>query len=168
LEDINRAIAAKLYYPALAVALTVPEICVALTLEDSVFVTSKHYAAFVDKYTSPPSIGIDGAGCYQLRCGVIHRGNAGGSPFPSGTHVIFTIPETGGQIHGGSMEAGENTAIMFSLAGFCSAMIVAAQKWYAENNADPKVIANMPRLLSWHPNGMFPFIGGAPVVGSAP
>jgi hypothetical protein len=38
LGDMRRAIEARLYYPAVLVALTLPEICAALELPNSVFV----------------------------------------------------------------------------------------------------------------------------------
>src|SRR5262245_2274592 len=85
LVDIQRAIDAKLYYPALLVALTIPDICAALTLDKSVNVTARDYIRFVERYTvaepgaDPEAvnfIGVDGVMCYRLRCGVVHRGNS--------------------------------------------------------------------------------------------
>ncbi len=115
LDDIKRAIEAKLYYPALVVALTVPEICVTLCWDRNMMVKEKHYAAFVDKYTSPLELGLDGLSCYRLRGGVIHRENAAGHPKFSGTHVIFTTPETGASIHAMSFQHFEKTSAMFDL-----------------------------------------------------
>jgi hypothetical protein len=54
LDDIERAIAAKVYYPALLLALTVPEICMALSLNRETFVKEKHY---VD--TTPRDLGMN-------------------------------------------------------------------------------------------------------------
>lgn len=88
LADIQRAIDAKLYYPALLVALTVPEICSALTLDNSVFVKEKHYVAFVDRYTTPKSLGCDGLTCFRLRGGVVHRANLAGHALFDATNVI--------------------------------------------------------------------------------
>jgi len=78
-------------------------------------VKEKHYAAFVDKYTSPLELGLDGLSCYRLRGGVIHRENAAGHPKFSGTHVIFTTPETGASIHAMSFQHFEKTSAMFDL-----------------------------------------------------
>ena len=60
LDDIERSIAAQLYYPGLLVTLTVPEICSALLLDKIAFVNKGHYIAFVNKYTTEPALGIDG------------------------------------------------------------------------------------------------------------
>lgn len=168
LDDIQRAIEAQLYYPALVVTLTLPEICCSLALDNNVFIKEKHYTEFVDRYTTPATLGLDGLGCYRLRGGVIHRGNAAGHPFFGSTHVIFTVPETGASIHALSIVAGEKRSAMFDLISFCRAMEGAVRKWYADHQDDPKVTTNIANLLSWRPNGIKPFLRGSPVVGCGP
>lgn len=168
LLDIERALAARLYYPALAVALTIPEICSALTMDNREFVRERNYVAFVDGYTTPSELGLSGIECYRLRGGVIHRANASGHPLFGSTHVIFTIPETGIQLHAFSLVNGDKSSAVFDLPMFCSAMAQAARRWFEDHRNDSKVFENMPNLLSFRPNGMPPFMGGAPVVASGP
>lgn len=173
LADVDRCIEAKLYYPALVVALTVPDICSALALEKSVFVKEVHYAAFVDKYTTPSTLGLDGAGCFRLRGGVVHRANAAGHPYFKASHVIFTIPETGSSMHafsigGQSSDGTEKTAAMLDLVRFCRTMVAAAYRWYEDHHNDPKVAKNMDNLIRYLPNGLDPFFGRKPVVASGP
>jgi hypothetical protein len=167
LDDISRAFANSLYYPALVVALTVPEICVTLCWDRNQMVKRKHYAEFIDKYTVPSELGLEGESCYSLRGGVIHRGNAvGHTQFPA-SHVIFSVPETRASIHALSIEMlNGNKAAMFELESFCAAIIKGAHKWYSDHKDHPMVIKNMPNLLSWRPLGMPPFVGGVPVIGS--
>jgi hypothetical protein len=129
-------------------------------------VKEKHYAGFVDKYTLPMEIGLSGLDCYRLRGGLIHRGNVAGHPKFQQSHVIFTTPESGIHIHGLTMKAHQKEAIMFDLTIFCEAMIQAALRWYADHQTHPKVIENLPHLLSWRPFGMPPFVGGTPVIAS--
>jgi hypothetical protein len=167
-----RSLEARLYYPALLVALTVPDICAALTMDDATLVRGEHYSAFVDKYTvlngfERNGLGLNGTHCYQLRCGVVHRGNAAGNrDFPS-THVIFTVPESNALIHGGKpLVSGDKTATTIDLVLFCKAMAEAARHWMRDHATHPKVTENMPRLLSWRPDGMPPFISGYGVVAS--
>jgi hypothetical protein len=164
--DVNRAFDAGIYYPALVVALTLPEICVALTFDSSVFMKEKHYVDFIDKYTTPKNLGLDGLSCYRLRGGVIHRGNSSGHPHFGATHVIFCVPETEHQIHALTLEVGNKASAMFSLNQFLNTMIGAVYAWYADKKDDPRVVENIPQLLSWRPNGISPFLRGAPVVGS--
>lgn len=168
LSDVIRAFEAGLYYPALVVALTLPEICASMTLEKSEFVRQSHYVAFVDKYTTPASLGLDGLECYRLRGGVIHRGNAAGHPLSNSTHVIFTVPESGSGMHAFSIEAGDRRSAMFDLKTFCAAMDRAVRLWYADHRTEPQVQSNIASLLSWRPDGIRPFLIGAPVVGSGP
>jgi hypothetical protein len=164
--DIKRAIDARLYYPALLVTLTIPEICMGLTMDKSQFVKQKHYVSFVDEFTTPPELGLDGASCYQLRGGLVHRGDLRGHAFFQRTHVIFTVPESGGGIHALSIVAGEKTAAMFDLVTFCSAMVTAARRWSSQNADKPQVVENLKNLIRWCPEGVHPFVGGAPVVAS--
>jgi hypothetical protein len=168
LDDIRRAIEARLYYPALAVALTVPEICVGLTRVNSVFVTKNDYVSFVDKYTAERDLGMDGLACYQLRGGVIHRGNAAGHPFFGSTHVVFCLPESPSSMHALSIDTGSKKAAMIELVTFCRTMVRAAEAWYEDHRENESVIANMPALLSYRANGISPFIVGIPVIASGP
>jgi hypothetical protein len=168
LNDIELAIQAKLYYPAVLIALTVPDICSALALPNSVFVKEKHYVAFVDKYTTPPALGLDGQSCYRLRGGVVHRANMAGHGKFGATHVIFTLPGSLASIHALSIihrESGK-IAAMFDLADFCGEMIAAAKRWFEEYQDNPTVKENMRNLIRYCPDGLFPFVGGVPVVAS--
>jgi hypothetical protein len=165
-SDVQRAYDQKLYYPALAVALTLPEICVALTFDSTMFVKGEHYANFIDTFTTQPELGLDGISCYRLRGGVIHRANAAGHPFFGATHVVFTVPESNATLHAFGVKADGNTATMFDLKLVIDAMISAVIRWYEKNKAHPKVIENLPLLISWRPNGLPPFLEGRPVIGS--
>lgn len=168
LADIDRALDAKLYYPALLVALTVPEICSALALPKEQFVKKPHYIAFVDKYTTPGELGSDGADIYRLRGGVVHRASPIGHPDFNATHVIFTLPETPGHLHAFSLvdEPTGKRAAMLDLVKFCHAMISAANKWYADNGSKSLVEENMKNLIRYCPFGVAPFVTGAPIVAS--
>ena len=165
LNDIQRALDAQLYYPALVVALTVPEICVALTVDNSVFIREAHYVAFVNKYTTPSELGVDGQSCYRLRGGVVHRGNAAGHPFFGATNVMFALPESPVKMHGMALQVGDKVSTAFVLENFCNEMIAAAHRWYDDHKADAKVIENMPKLLSYKPDGLPPFVSGSPMIG---
>jgi hypothetical protein len=118
----------------LLISLTLPEICTALTVDNSVFIREKHYAQFVDKYASGFNLGLTGIECYRLRGGVVHRANMAGHPFIGVSHVIFTLPETGGSVHALSMEVKDSIppkrAAMLDLVMFCGAMVGAVRIWY--------------------------------------
>jgi hypothetical protein len=137
-------------------------------MDISEFIKQKHYVAFVDKYSTPTGLGLDGESCYRLRGGLVHRGNAAGHAYWGQTHVIFTVPESANAMHAFSMVVGDKSTAVFDLVSFCDAMILAARIWYEEYQDHPKVIANMPNLLRWRPTGVPPFIDGMPVVASGP
>jgi hypothetical protein len=130
--DIERAYHAKLYYPALLVALTVPEVCEGLILDKSEIVKQKHYVGFVEKYAPQSELGVSGIECYRMRGGLVHRADFAGHPKAEWTNIIFTIPETGTEVHGitvqGITAQGEvaKTGILLSLRNFCVTMVNAA------------------------------------------
>lgn len=165
-NDINRAIDARLYYPALLSALTLPEICSALAMDRMQFVKERHYVAFIDTYSSPSELGLGGLDCFRLRGGVVHRADFRGHPYFDATHVLFTTPESGSSMHGFTIGNGEKSAAMFDLKTFCDAMITAARRWFQDNQNDPKVTENLKNLISFRPNGVSPFVVGLPVVAS--
>ncbi|MCY1644783.1 hypothetical protein [Methylorubrum sp. SL192] len=166
LDDISRSMDAKLYYPAVLVALTVPEICAALSLEKDEYVKQEHYVDFLDNYSNLSELGLNSTDCYRLRGGVVHRANFSGHHKLEATHVIFTIPGSGFAIHGGRLKMPLKTALMLDLVSFCDAMVLAAQRWYAENRGNPKVSENLNDLIRLCPNGLPPFLEGVPVVAS--
>jgi hypothetical protein len=169
LADIQKAIEARLYYPALLTALTVPDICAALALDNSIFVKEKHYVDFVDKYAAPRQLGLTGLECYRLRGGVVHRANMVGNPKFNSTHVVFSLPETNPKIHGLSIESGPNKGAMLDLLSFCNAMDAAAKAWYEDHQNDAKVASNMKNLLRYIHRAKIPIIGEiGPIVASGP
>jgi len=166
-DDIRRSYDHALYYPALVVALTLPEICIALTFDKENFVKGKHYTAFIDKYTTPSGLGLNGTQCYSLRGGVVHRANASGHPHFPADYVVFTVPESGISIHALTMQGQSGKmGAFFSLKDFIEAMISAAIKWYEENKNNQNVIANLPLLISWREFDTPPFGSMGPFIGS--
>lgn len=177
-NDVERCIEVKLYYPAITLVLTLPDICTGLALPDDTFVTNKTYADFVDTYTQQkpdPSgdanvLGCDGAACYKLRCGVVHRGNAAGHPFFGMTHVLFSPPQSSARVHGVAVHVANapEKAACFDIEIFCGEMIRGVHRWYRAHKDDPLVVANMTRLLSARPNGVHPFTRGVYTIASGP
>jgi len=167
LDDIKSCLKAELYYPALAVTLTIPEICQGLTLPLNQNVTSKHYVDFLNEYSTVSELGVDGAGCYQLRCGTVHRGNPLASRFSGQTHVIFSTRKDSG-VHALTLAAEDKSAAMFMLYRFCEAMELAVYRWFNQNSRDPNIQKNARDLLRFNADGLHPFIQGFPVVVSGP
>ena len=165
-QDMEKAIKAELYYPALLVALTLPDVCSALALPADKFVKEEHYVKFINTYA--PRLGLGGQQCYRLRGGVVHRGNAAGHPFFGKSHVVFSTPQTGLEVHSVTFDNPTTplTAIMLDVTTFCGRMKDAVIDWFIVNGADPLVQANIPAILSQRPNGFPPWIEGVPVIAS--
>jgi hypothetical protein len=168
LGDIRRAIDAKLYYPALVVALTIPDLCAGLMMATSEFVKKPHYLAFLDKYAPESELGLNGEDCFMLRGGIIHRGDATGHPHFKVATVIFTLPNDGPvkvAIHGPKITVAGVETRGLDLVMFCDAMEAAARRWLADNRNDAVVAKNMPMLLSYRPDGWSVAMGGVFMLG---
>ncbi|MFY0679749.1 MAG: hypothetical protein JXR13_04155 [Thalassovita sp.] len=163
-SDMHRAKDAKLYYPSLLVALTLPEICSGLLMPKSKFVKRADYIRFVDTYSSPRELGLDGQSCYQLRGGLVHKGDLRSHAFLKETHVIFSLPETKSKLHAFSIESGEKKAAMFDLLLFLGAMDTAVRRWYTANSGEPLLKENLPNLIRYSPTGVHPFTSGLPAI----
>lgn len=166
LQDVRRTLDAELYYPAILVSLTIPEICAGLAKDRSRFVKEADYVGFVDNYTTPPALGLDGKSCYQIRGGLVHRADLRAHPHFGGTHVIFITPESRGAMHGFAVQSGDKLAAMIDMDLFCGEMTAGARRWYADHASDPVVDENVKSLIRLRPNGVAPFVRGLPVVAS--
>ncbi len=47
---------------------------------------------------------------------------------------------------------------------FAEDMISAASSWLASNEETEPVRSNLPSLIRWYPEGLPPYVGGAPVL----
>jgi hypothetical protein len=132
------------------------------------FVKKPHYVSFVNQYTTPAQLGLNGEQCYMLRGGLVHKAGLSAHPFFDSTHVIFTLPDEKVHIHAMSIVVEDKKAAMFDLEMFCAAMDNAARSWYVENHKNKIIEENMAHLIRFCRFGMRPFLGGVPVVGSGP
>lgn len=171
LQDIQKALDAKLYYPALIVTLTLPEICAGMTLTPSENTVKKeHYIKFVETYAPniDNALGLSGDECFQLRCGMVHRGGSAMHPQNNLTHYIFTIPESEQKLHGATLEVGEWVAKTLDLIAFTEVMIGAVYEWFEKNRNNQAVHQAASEVLSVRPEGLPPFIIGKPLLASGP
>lgn len=115
---------------------------------------------FVDTYTKPEELGIDGVNCFRLRGGLVHRGDLRGHVHFDATHVIFSLPETKGKISGLSIAAGEKTAAMLDLEIFVASIDKAVRSWYEDNFTNEQLKRNLPNLIRYSSDGVLPFTKG--------
>jgi hypothetical protein len=75
LEEIERALAAELWYAAIVMALTLPDICASLEAVPNARPDGQRarYQSWVRRYGTY-HLGVGDEDCWSLRCGVVHEG----------------------------------------------------------------------------------------------
>lgn len=102
IRDIQKALAAKAYLSALALALTLPDICGKIAYPG--LRTGERYIAWFDEYVTknmypqkyPDVQKFDGKKIYKLRCAFLHEGSIEGVPdVVTFTLLVMESPEFG-------------------------------------------------------------------------
>lgn len=158
LQEIEAALAAKLYYVALGATLTLPDVCAALEAPDGQ-TSGKRYRAWYEANLQPAFPWLTGDDCYSLRCGVLHQGRFGGHKMQY-ARVIFNVSPAAR-----FNNCVINDAFFNDAEGFCRRVIEAVRAWYRANESSPTIKANLPRLVRLHPGGLAPYLEGLPVIG---
>lgn len=57
-----------------------------------------------------------------------------------------------------------NDAYLYSVVDFCKNFTVAVFAWSEANRKNPQLIANIPRMMQYHPRGLAPYIEGMTVL----
>jgi hypothetical protein len=161
LQEIERALDAKLYYLAVAAALTVPGICAALesptgatTGQDAASYKAWYNAHLAAKYPH-----LTDTDCYSLRCGVVHQGRFGHSNMQY-ERVAFVIP-MGQRTYAHNNVAGD--LLQLDAVTFCQDVIASVRGWFASKQNDATVKKNIPTLVQFRPNGL-PSFQGLPLI----
>jgi hypothetical protein len=164
-DEINRAIEAKLYYPALALAIALPDICGALASSDGV-ANSRRYASWYEANLPDYAAALSGADCHSLRSTLLHQGRPV-KPTMAWKRVFF--PLAGGKLIAvkGSVTDTEviPDLIGIGLPQFCEAMGRAASEWLEANRDDPNVVQNLPHVMRYLPDANLGFIRTGPILG---
>lgn len=170
LQDIERALQARLWYVALAVALSLPDICSLLEQPpDEAWSKRKKYADWFDKNVGAKFFSLTGDDCYSLRGGVVHHGRFGHKKARF-DRIAFTIPGSGPRIGEILAEQGPmgDVALTMDLSMFCEKIIVSVREWFEANHGNANVRANPPNVVRLRPHGLFGVVHGVPVISSGP
>jgi hypothetical protein len=181
LREIERAIDAKLYYLAIAVALSVPDICGCLEFDPKSRKTSniKTYAPWCDDNIGPRFANLSGTDLWYMRCGVVHSGTFAHHKVPFG-RVIFLTPDfsqfkahdviltvaPGIEFGGISVETlhVSGKILYMDVLKFCNTIMECARTWAIAKADDPFVQQNLPNLIRYRPEGLPPFMVGVPII----
>ena len=158
-DEIERAISSGLYYLAIMSSLALPDICAALESPDGETRGSR-YKQWCEQWFVRLYPRLTSDDLYYMRCGLVHQGRSG-HPKSQYSRVIFTIPIASGNYFHNNVA---NDALNLDAPTFCRDMIGATTRWYIAKQADPNVVANLPRLMRLHPNGLAPYMVGMPVI----
>jgi len=159
LSEIDRAIDAKLYFAALALCLTLPDMCAALESSNGKSSGTK-YKNWYSENLQNNYPDITPADIWSLRCGVSHQGRFG-NPQMQYAKVLFTIPNTQGNVFHNNIL---NDALNLDAVIFCRDVMSAVRGWFAEKKDDENVMANLPHLVEFRPNGLAPYFCGVPLI----
>jgi len=158
-DEIDHALKARLYFLAILVTLSLPDVCAALESDDGKTSHAK-YKAWCDRWIVPAYPMLTSLDIYSLRCGVVHQGRFGHDKMQY-SRVLFTIPDGRGNVFHRNVV---NDALNLDCVSFCYDMIDAVNRWYDDKQSESNVIANLPRLVRLHPNGVAPDMVGMPVI----
>lgn len=173
LLEIEKALQNQEYFIALFCTLTLPDICAALESEKGETSGDLYRAWYknnmIDKKT------LNAEQCYNFRCKLLHQGVSSyqssrkqkhsSDPKPLEQRIIFVYPNNQLTVDNCRFMLGGKEAISVDLINFCNNMIKSVRVWKARMKNDPIFIKNSENLITIHPEGLFPYIGGVPIIG---
>ncbi len=159
LDELDKAIDARLFYVALILALTIPDICSALESENG-RASRQLYEAWANRWFLVDYDFVTSNDLYSLRCGVVHQGRFG-HPNMQYQRIVFTLPDGRGNVFHQNII---NDALNLDAEQFCKDMGDSAYSWWMTYRQNPLVQNNLSRLVQRHENGLPPYIVGVPVI----
>lgn len=184
LNEIQKALEAKLFYCAIAVSLSIPDICASLMNDpdpEKLWTNRKkqheNYKKWFDIYLADKFSHFTAEDCYSIRCGVLHQGQFG-RPDDNYDRIVFLGPQdnpSAGRIGFlgdiiinivDETNFGEITGKVLNIEAiwFCEQIIDAARRWARAMSNDPFVRANLPKLVHYRKGGLPPYIVGQPII----
>ena len=170
LDQIDAASAAHLYYVALCTALAVPDIAGALQSPTGL-ANGQNYASWFDsnvgsRYVVRGTQSLTGQDCYYFRCSMLHQGTAQLQNSKAGiSRILFLEPGGGLILHNGVMSTGGVVALCIDVTTFCQDVTDCARTWLNAVQSTALFQQNFAKCVARHPQGLSPFIIGAPVIG---
>ncbi|MEO6199104.1 MAG: hypothetical protein ABIO68_04120 [Sphingomicrobium sp.] len=166
IEDIQKAISSKAYSAAILSAIVIPDACGAIEFpEDS---NRARYSKWYDKYVSAIEDGefkFYGSSAWRLRNGLIHETGLRFSEF--GYDRVILVPPGGIEIQVGFMRkmgpANESDFVL-GLEGFLDGIIMGAEAWLKDVQADEAKQDRLKTLIQLRPEGLPPYFIGVPVI----
>ncbi|GGX11044.1 hypothetical protein GCM10007242_16340 [Pigmentiphaga litoralis] len=157
--EIENTLRSNNYFSAITTALLVPDICGALGSNDGV-ATGAKFRQWYDENLAAQYESLTAVDCYSLRCGVVHQGRFGGGRGQY-ARVLFTVPNAQNNTFHRIII---NDCLNLDAIRFCTDVVNAGRHWFAQNQTDANVVANLPRLVQFRPDGLPPYMIGMPLI----
>ena len=164
IQQIDRAMAANLYYVALLAALSLPDICGAMESDDGE-ATRKKFIVWFDRWVGPRYVvgdapSLTGEVCYYYRCSALHQGRAA-HPRMGYARILFVEPGAARLILHNNII---NDVLNIDLRTFANDLLDGANAWLAQTEGTDNYHRNYPLFMQRYPNGLAPYIVGVPVI----
>jgi len=161
LKQLEGALVANLYYVALFTALAIPDIAGATDAADGRS-TRTTYAKWYDDNMPPEyQSWLDGAGCYNFRCSMLHQGSAQAQNPAAPIKRLMFAGRGPMYMHRCRM----NDGVILDLETFCRDLIAATRTWQARVGSTSLYQHNSAKFVAVHPTGIAQYIQGVPVIG---
>jgi hypothetical protein len=180
INQIEKSLDSRLYYLSLISTLTIPDIAGAMDSKDGRASRDK-YIEWFEKYVRPryidnmqdripdtlpitlPNIEspLTGEACYKFRCSMLHQGSTQHPKSPY-SRIIFIEPgATTNIIHYSQLK----DALCIDLELFCKEVMAGCRIWLNDVEDTDLFRKNFNGFARRHPEGLSPYIKGAPVIG---
>ncbi|MGN7861439.1 hypothetical protein ACTJI8_12735 [Microbacterium sp. 22303] len=157
IDEIRRALEAKLYVVGLQSTLALVDICAALSTESGE-TSAKTFRAWYDEHILPAFPRLTAADAYKIRCGILHQGRVKMSTFEA---IVFTFPTSDDwTFHNNVM----GKTLNFDIQHFCTEILDLVSAWWELNRNHQPVSENATHILQLRPNGLTPYTSGRPVL----
>jgi hypothetical protein len=187
IEQIEQSLNYRYYYLSLMATLAIPDIAGALDSDDGRALGARYKGWFeswvrpraseVIQALMPPQMGeilsqvpsgipefespLTGDACYRFRCSLLHQGSTQHPDSPY-DRILFVEPGSSTNVIHYSMA---NNALIIDVNLFCREVIAGARLWLDSVEGTQKFENNYANFARRHPNGLAPFVDGAPVIG---
>lgn len=159
LNEVDRALRAKLYYVAIAMTLTIPDICAALESQNGE-TSGPKYKAWYNANMAARYPNITDVDIWSLRCGVLHQGRYG-HPKMQYERILFTVPNAQNNVFHNNII---NDALNLDVILFCRDVVDCARIWFGGKQNDLVTQNNLANLVRLRPQGLAPYIVGIPLI----
>ena len=156
LGDILRALEARVFYSALALAVTIPDICGAIEFPNETKMGKRYRDWFSQPWCGMLHSYLGAADCWAIRCSYLHNGSGefegNSAAYADLSHIQFTVGKDRGvwsSTYMASSVPEAKGAVRIPVESFCHDMATSADAWRNCRSDNPSVIGALAQLLEF-------------------